>query len=75
MAKVEKWWAITCVHCGGFVPVRPVEEAERVPPVLRGTASCVRCQAVNELPSGEPFVIDSKRLRRIRLSSAADYVK
>lgn len=74
MAHTEKWWAVTCTACGGFVPVRVVDENERELPQLRGQASCVRCYTVNVLSSVMPFVIDGKRLRRIRLSSPIDYV-
>jgi hypothetical protein len=35
----------------------------------------VRCNATNDLTGAALFVIDGKRLRRIRLSSPADYVK
>ena len=66
---------MTCSHCGGFVPIRAVETAERGPPQLTGAASCVRCNASNALASAALFVIDGKRLRRIGLGSATDYVK
>lgn len=75
MTPTEKWWAMTCTKCGGFVPIRAVEASERVAPILQGKASCVRCNATNELTNAALFVIDGKRLRRIRLSSPADYVK
>lgn len=75
MAETEKWWAIVCSECGGFVPARAVEPTELVPPPLRGKANCVRCHAVNVLSSAVPFVIDGRRLRRIKLDSPSDYVK
>jgi len=75
MTPTEKWWAMTCTKCGGFVPIRAVEARGRVAPRLQGKASCVRCNATNELTDAALFVIDGKRLRRIRLSSPADYVK
>ena len=75
MTPTEKWWAMTCTKCGGFVPIRAVEASERVAPTLQGKASCVRCNATNDLTGAALFVIDGKRLRRIRLSSPADYVK
>jgi ribosomal protein L40E len=75
VTTTEKWWAITCNKCGGFVPIRAVEASERVPPQVDGTANCVRCNAPNPLGNASLFVIDGKRLRRIRLSSPADYVK
>lgn len=75
VTKTEKWWAMTCGECGGFVPIRIVEASERVPPALAGRANCVRCNASNTLEQAALFVIDGKRLRRIRLSAAADYVK
>lgn len=75
MTKTEKWWAMTCAKCCGFVPIRAVEASERVPPQLNGTANCVRCHEPNTLTDAPLFVIDGKRLRRIRLSSASDYVK
>jgi ribosomal protein L40E len=75
MTPTEKWWAMTCTKCGGFVPIRAVEDSERVAPTLQGKASCVRCNATNDLTGAALFVIDGKRLRRIRLSSPADYVK
>ena len=67
---------MTCTECGGFVPVRAVEPTEQVPPKLQGkAASCVRCHAMNVLSSAVPFVIDSKRLRRIALGSPVDYIE
>ena len=75
MTATEKWWAMTCSTCGGFVPIRAVEASEHVPPKLQGKANCVRCSALNELADAVLFVIDGKRLRRIRLSSPTDYVK
>jgi len=75
MTPTEKLCAMTCTKCGGFVPIRAVEVSERVAPTLQGKASCVRCNATNELTGAALFVIDGKRLRRIRLSSPADYVK
>jgi len=75
MTPTEKWWAMTCTTCGGFVPIRAVEASERVPPTLKGKANCVRCNATNDLTDAPLFVIDGKRLRRIRLSSPPDYVK
>ena len=75
VTPTEKWWAMTCTKCGGFVPIRPVEDSERAAPKLTGKASCVRCNATNESAGAVLFVIDGKRLRRIRLSSPIDYVK
>ena len=75
MAATEKWWAMTCRDCGGFVPVRPLLEAEITPPMLEGEASCARCHAPNALVAAELFVIDGRRLRRIRRDSPSDYVK
>lgn len=75
MTMTEKWWAMTCTKCGGFVPIRPVGASEGVPPQLDGAANCVRCGASNLLAQASLFVIDGKRLRRIRLSSPSDYVK
>jgi len=75
MTPTEKWWAMTCTKCGGFVPIRAVEDSERVAPTLHGKASCVRCNATNESADAALFVIDGKRLRRIRRSSPIDYVK
>ncbi|HEY7237304.1 MAG TPA: hypothetical protein VH539_24330 [Gemmatimonadaceae bacterium] len=66
---------MTCATCGGFVPIRPVEAGEHVAPTLNGTANCVRCKASNVVTGAALFVIDGKRLRRIRLSSPIDYVK
>lgn len=66
---------MNCSHCGGFVPIRIVEASERVPPALEGRANCVRCNASNTLDRATLFVIDGTRLRRIRLSAPADYVK
>lgn len=48
---------------------------ELVAPQLTGSANCVRCNALNVITNANLFVIDGQRLRRIRLSSAADYVK
>jgi len=75
VTKTEKWWAMTCRKCGGFVPIRAVEASERVPPQLDGRANCVRCHELNTLTDASLFVIDGTRLRRIRLSSPSDYVK
>ena len=75
VTKTEKWWAMTCGKCGGFVPIRAVEVSERVPPQLDGKANCVRCHELNTLTGASLFVIDGTRLRRIRLSSPSDYVK
>lgn len=75
MTQTEKWWSMTCTQCGGFVPIRPILADERLPPQPSGTANCVRCNAPNALTNASLFVIDGKRLRRIRLSSPADYVK
>lgn len=75
MKKTQKCWAMTCRECGGFVPVRDVQAGERVAPQLNGTANCVRCNAPNVVTNAAVFVIDGQRLRRIRLSSPADYVK
>jgi hypothetical protein len=75
VTQTEKWWAMTCGECGGFVPIRPVELTESSAPALEGAANCVRCHARNLLASAALFVIDGKRLRRIRLSSPGDYVK
>ena len=75
LTTTEKWWAMSCTACGGFVPVRLVEAGERVPPALQGRANCVRCHASNTPEQAALFVIDGKRLRRIRLSAPADYVK
>ena len=75
MAKTEKWWATSCDECGGFVLVRPVAATELAAPQLEGEARCVRCHATNELARAKVFVVDGKRLRRISLGSAADYVK
>ena len=75
MTKTQKCWAMTCKKCGGFVPIRDVQAGELVAPQLDGTANCVRCHAPNGLTNATLFVIDGQRLRRIRLSSAADYVK
>lgn len=75
MALTEKWWSMTCSQCGGFVPIRAILAGERMPPPLTGTVHCVRCNAPNVLTDASLFVIDGKRLRRIRLSSPADYVK
>lgn len=66
---------MTCATCGGFVPIRPVEASENATPALHGTASCVRCKTSNVVTGAVLFVIDGKRLRRIRLSSPIDYVK
>jgi hypothetical protein len=66
---------MTCDQCGGFVPIRAVEASERVPPQLKGRANCVRCHEPNTLTNAALFVIDGKRLRRIKLSSPSDYVK
>ncbi|HEY2379180.1 MAG TPA: hypothetical protein VGH98_24580 [Gemmatimonadaceae bacterium] len=73
--KTEKWWAMSCSECGGFVPVRMVEASERVPPTFEGKANCVRCHASNTLERAALFVIDGKRLRRIKLSAPVGYVK
>ena len=75
MAVTEKWWAMACTQCGGFVPARRVDESEVAPPSLEGKATCVRCHATNKLSNATLFVIDGKRFRRIRLSSPSDYVK
>ena len=75
MGLTEKWWSMTCKQCGGFVPIRAILDSERLPPQLTGAAHCVRCNALNALTDASLFVIDGKRLRRIRLSSPADYVK
>jgi hypothetical protein len=75
LTKTEKWWAMSCRECGGFVPLRIVEASERVPPAMEGRANCVRCHATNTLERAALFVIDGKRLRRIRLSAPVDYVK
>ena len=75
LTKTEKWWAMSCGECGGFVPIRIVEASERVPPGLKGRANCVRCNAPNVLDQAALFVIDGTRLRRIRLSAPSDYVK
>jgi hypothetical protein len=75
MTKTQKWWAMSCRECGGFVPIRKVEASERVPPALQGRANCVRCHAPNVLEQAALFVIDGTRLRRIKLSAPADYVK
>ena len=75
VTPTEKWWAMTCTKCGGFVPIRAVEASERVPPKLQGRAGCVRCNVTNELTDAALFVIDGKRLRRISLSSPIGYVK
>ena len=75
VTPTEKWWAMTCATCGGFVPIRAVEAKEHVAPTLQGAANCVRCNALNEVTGAALFVIDGKRLRRIRLSSPTDYVK
>jgi hypothetical protein len=66
---------MTCTQCGGFVPIRRILAAEALPPSLSGMANCVRCNAPNTLTNAALFVIDGKRLRRIRLSSPVDYVK
>jgi hypothetical protein len=66
---------MTCLNCGGFVPARAVATTDLVPPQLEGRAECVRCKVGNRLAGAPLFVIDMKRLRRIRLSSPADYVK
>ena len=57
------------------MPIRIVEASEGVPPALEGRANCVRCDASNTLDQAALFVIDGKRLRRIRLSAPFDYVK
>jgi hypothetical protein len=75
VAETEKWWAMTCTQCGGFVPIRAIVAGESLPPQLDGMANCVRCHAPNALTNAPLFVIDGKRLRRIRLSSPADYVE
>ena len=75
MAPTEKWWATSCTQCGGFVLARPVVETDLAPPPLGGQAHCVRCHATQHLARAEFFVVDGKRLRRIRLSSPIDYVK
>jgi hypothetical protein len=75
VAETEKWWAMTCTQCGGFVPIRAIVTGESLPPQLDGMANCVRCHAPNALTDAALFVIDGKRLRRIRLSSPADYVE
>ena len=75
MAPTEKWWATSCKECGGFVLVRPVAATELAAPQLEGEARCVRCHATNKLSRAELFVVDGRRLRRIRLSSPIDYVK
>ena len=66
---------MTCTECGGFVPIRAILAGEELPPQLSGAAHCVRCDARNDLANAALFVIDGKRLRRIRLSSPIDYVK
>ena len=66
---------MTCGQCGGFVPIRAVDATEGVSPQVNGTVNCVRCNAPNLLAGASLFVIDGKRLRRIRLSSPTDYVK
>ncbi|HKW12139.1 MAG TPA: hypothetical protein VJO33_17255 [Gemmatimonadaceae bacterium] len=66
---------MTCATCGGFVPIRPVEATEHATPSLHGAANCVRCNASNVVTDAALFVIDGKRLRRIRLSSPTDFVK
>jgi hypothetical protein len=75
VTTTQKWWAMTCSHCGGFVPIRAVEISERVAPKLDGSANCVRCKTSNVFTNAALFVIDAQRLRRIRLSSPIDYVK
>ena len=75
MKKTQKCWAMTCKECGGFVPIRDVNAGERVAPQLHGIANCVRCNARNVVTNAAVFVIDGQRLRRIGLSSPADYVK
>ena len=75
MTRTEKWWAMTCGQCGGFVPIRALEATEGVSPQVNGAVNCVRCNAPNLLTGASLFVIDGKRLRRIRLSSPTDYVK
>jgi hypothetical protein len=71
----EKWWAMTCGACGGFVPIRAIGAGERVAPLVKGNADCVRCKTPNPLTNASLFVIDGKRLRRIRLGSSIDHVK
>ena len=66
---------MTCTQCGGFVPIRAILPGEGLPPQSSGTANCVRCNAPNTLTDAALFVIDGKRLRRIRLSAPIDYVK
>ena len=73
--ETQKCWAMTCKECGGFVPIREVQAGELVAPELKGIANCVRCDAPNVITNATLFVIDGQRLRRIRLSSPADYVK
>ena len=75
MPQTEKWWAMTCTECGGFVPIRAILPEELLPPQLTGKANCVRCHSLNALANAALFVIDGTRLRRIRLSSPGDYVK
>lgn len=75
MKKTQKCWAMTCKECGGFVPICDVQAGELVAPQLKGSANCVRCNALNVITNAMLFVIDGQRLRRIRLSSASDYVK
>lgn len=75
VTRIEKWWAMTCTQCGGFNPIRRVAASERVPRYSNGTATCVCCHAPNVLAAASLFVIDGKRLGRIRLRSPVDYVK
>jgi hypothetical protein len=75
VTQTEKWWSMTCTQCGGFVPIRAIRAGEGLAPHLGGTANCVRCNAPNALTNAVLFVIDGKRLRRLRPSAPVDYVK